>query len=66
MGFFKSKSSTMSDDELRKKRNEWVKAYYKKTGKVQYNRTVPVELVEKLDAYLKELRNDYWANKKKN
>ena len=56
----------MSDDELRKKRNEWVKAYYKKTGRVQYNRVVPAELVEKLDAYLKELRNDYWASKKKN
>jgi len=38
----------------------------KRTGTVQYNRSVKAKYIPLLDKYLEELRNDDRANKKKN
>lgn len=49
--------------ETRAKNYARIKKYLQKTGKRQYSRVVLPEYIPKLDALLKELRNDKKSDK---
>lgn len=56
--------TTNKRDESKAKNYARIKRYLEKTGKRQYSRIVLPEYIPKLDALLKELRNDTESNKK--
>lgn len=58
--------TTNNNDEIRAKNYARIKKYLQKTGKRQYSRIVLPEYIPKLDALLKELRNDKKSNKETN
>ena len=56
---------TQTTNKERKAKNyARIKRYLEKTGKRQYSRIVLPEYIPKLDALLKELRDDTESNKK--
>ncbi len=59
-------TKTKKTKEQKEKDYARVKRYLAKTSKLQYSRIVLPEYIPKLDALLKELRNDTESNKEKN
>lgn len=59
-------TATTNKDKKRSSNYERIKRYLVRHNKCQYHRIVLAEYVPKLDAYLKELRNETRKNRAKN